>query len=159
MTGDDPITAIVDQLAAHAEQLTRLEASASPEHHAAVSRRWPSSPARPPPSAASLEEHAAALSQLAATSPARPGPRRLRPRAGTGVVEAGRRRPPGPGRPAAGLGRAGVPARLRAPGGQPGRVLGQHPPVPVRPGLAAELWSVLYLQPARTPALVSAQAE
>jgi hypothetical protein len=36
MTGNDPITAIVDQLAAHAEQLTRLEARQA-DHHAAVS--------------------------------------------------------------------------------------------------------------------------
>ena len=42
MTSHDPITAIADQLAAHAEQLTRLE-----------DPRWPSSPTRPPPSAAS----------------------------------------------------------------------------------------------------------
>ena len=52
MTSHDPITAIVDQLAAHAEQLTRLEARQD-EHHAAVSGSWPSSPTRPPPSAAS----------------------------------------------------------------------------------------------------------
>jgi hypothetical protein len=38
MTGNDPITAIVDQLAAHAEQLTRLEARHA-DHHAAVSAR------------------------------------------------------------------------------------------------------------------------
>jgi len=37
MTSHDPITAIVDQLAAHAEQITRLDTRQS-EHHAAVSR-------------------------------------------------------------------------------------------------------------------------
>ena len=36
MTGNDPITAIVDQLAAHAEQLTRLDTREA-DHHAAVS--------------------------------------------------------------------------------------------------------------------------
>ena len=39
-------------------------------------------------------------------------------------------------RQAAGVGRAGVPARLRAPGGQPRRLLGPAPAVPVHPGLA-----------------------
>jgi hypothetical protein len=38
MTSHDPITAIADQLAAHAGQLTRLEARQD-EHHAAVSRQ------------------------------------------------------------------------------------------------------------------------
>ena len=35
MTGTDPITAIVDQLAAHAEQLTRLDTREA-DHHAAL---------------------------------------------------------------------------------------------------------------------------
>ena len=38
MTGTDPITAIVDQLAAHAEQLTRLDTREA-DHHAAASSR------------------------------------------------------------------------------------------------------------------------
>jgi hypothetical protein len=36
MTSNDPITAIVDQLAAHADQLTRLDTRQA-DHHATVS--------------------------------------------------------------------------------------------------------------------------
>ena len=60
--------------------------------------------------------------------------RRLPPRPGPGMVEARGRRPPGTHRPAAGLGRAGLPARLRAPGRHPRPLLALPRPVPVRPG-------------------------
>src|SRR6266508_3077929 len=100
MTGHDPITAIADQLAAHAGQLTRLEARQD-EHHAAVSGRL----AELTDQAAALgrvaAEHAAALTHLAATSQTDPDPGGYCPGAGTGVVEAGGRRPFGTGRPAA----------------------------------------------------------
>ena len=49
-------------------------------------------------------------------------------------MEADSRRPAGTGRPAAGLGRAGLPARLRAPGRRPRPLLGPARPVPVRAG-------------------------
>ena len=68
------------------------------------------------------------------TQPDRPRPRRLPPGPGTGLVEADRRRPPRTGHPAAGLGRAGLPARLRAPGRRPRPLLALPRPVPVRPG-------------------------
>ena len=51
--------------------------------------------------------------------PDRPGPRRLRPGTSAGVVEARGRRTRRTHRPAAGLGRAGLLARLRAPGRRP----------------------------------------
>ena len=55
---------------------------------------------------------------------------------GTEVLEA-RRPGPRPGdQQAARVGRAGVPARLRPPVGQPGGLLGAAPAVPVHPGLA-----------------------
>ena len=52
------------------------------------------------------------------------------------VLEARRPGPRGGDRQAARLGRAGLPARLRPPGGQPRRLLGPAPAVPVHPGLA-----------------------
>ena len=130
MTGTDPITAIVDQLAAHAEQLTRLDTREA-DHHAAVSARL-----------AELTGQTAALGHVVQStlprSPGSPHParptrrRRVPPRASTGVVEADRRRPAGTHRPAAGLGRAGLPARLRAPGRHPRPLLARPRPVPVR---------------------------
>jgi len=158
MTSDDPITAIVDQLAAHAEQLTRLEARQS-EHRAAVSQQLAELTGQAAALGRVAQEHAAALSQLAATSPAGPDPD------GYG---------PGPA-PAwwklAAAGRSEPVARLRAwveqvyrPGyGHLAASLGpcwpSHDLCLYGLDIAAELWSVLYLQPARTPALVSAQAE
>ena len=47
MTSHDPISAIADQLAAQAEQITRLDTRQE------TSPPWPSSPTRPPPSDAS----------------------------------------------------------------------------------------------------------
>ena len=134
MTSHDPITAIADQLAAHAGQLTRLEARED-EH----SRRGQRPAAEPTDQAAALGrvvgEHAAALTHLAVTSQTDPDPAVTAPgRQGTGVVEAGGRRPFGTGRPAAGLGRAGLPARLRAPGRRPRRLLAFSRPVLVRAG-------------------------
>jgi hypothetical protein len=158
MTSDDPITAIVDQLAAHAEQLTRLEARQS-EHHAAVSQQLAEVTGQAAALGRVAQEHAAALSQLAVTSPAGPDPD------GYG---------PGPA-PAwwklAAADRSEPVARLRAwvdqvyrPGyGHLAAGLGpcwpSHDLCLYALDIAAELWSVLYLKPARTPALVSAQAE
>ena len=64
MTGNDPITAIVDQLAAHAEQLTRLDTRQS-EHHAAVSGRL-----------AELTDQAAAIGRVVAGARCRAHPAR-----------------------------------------------------------------------------------
>ena len=44
MTGTDPLTAIVDQLAAHAEQLTRLDTREA-DHHATLSGQLAELPA------------------------------------------------------------------------------------------------------------------
>ena len=131
MTGTDPITAIIDQLAAHAEQLTRLDTREA-DHHAAASSRLaeltePGRRPRPGNSGARCRPRPPHRTQ-----PDRPRHRRLLPRASAGVVEADRRGPAGTGRPAAGLGRAGIPARLRAPGRWPGPLLARPRPVPVR---------------------------
>ena len=73
MTGNDPITAIVDQLAAHAEQITRLDTRQA-EHHAAVSGRLaeltePGRRHRPRRTGARCRAHPARRNQ-----PDRPGP-------------------------------------------------------------------------------------
>ena len=71
MTDTDPITAIVDQLAAHAEQLTRLDARHA-DHHAAVSARLAELTGQTADLGHALEEHAAALTRL--TAPSQTGP-------------------------------------------------------------------------------------
>ncbi len=132
MTDSDPIPAILDQLAAHHEQITRLSRT--------------------------LQEHAAALTELAGT-PDGAGPDGYHPEPA----------PPWWELPAAG--RAEPIARLRAwveqvyrPGyGHLAAALGPcweaHDLCLYGLDIAAGLWSVLYLQPLRTPGLLSAQAE
>jgi hypothetical protein len=158
MTGNDPITAIVDQLADHAERLTRLDTRQS-DHHAAVSRQLAELTRQAAALGRAVQEHAAALTQLAATSQTDPDP--------DGYC-------PGPAPTWWKLAAAdrGEPiARLRAWVDQvyrPGYghlAAGLSPCWPAHDlclyglDIAAELWSVLYLQPVRSPALVSAQAE
>ena len=65
----DPITAIVDQLAAHAEQLTRLDTREA-DHHAAASSRLAELTGQAATIAQVVREHAAALGHLTAPSPA-----------------------------------------------------------------------------------------
>jgi hypothetical protein len=158
MTGQDPITAIVDQLAAQAEQITQLDARQA-EHHTAVSERLAELTDQAAAIGRVVHGHAAALARLAATSQAAPDPDGYSP---------------GPA-PAwwklATADREEAVARLRAwveqvyrPGyGHLADGLGPcwpaHDLCLYGLDIASELWSVLYLQPARSPALVSAQAE
>ena len=133
MTSHDPIAAIVDQLAAHREQLTRLSRT--------------------------LDEHTAALTELTATTLDRADPDGYHPEPAPQWWKL------------AADARAEPIARLRAwveqvyrPGyghlaARPRPLLASPRPVPVRAGHRSQLWSVLYLQPARTPVLLSAQAE
>ena len=111
----DPITAALQQLADHHEQLTQLTDLITGIGD-------------------TLREHAAALAKLAETAPADADPDRYRPSPPPRVVEARGRRPPGTHRPAARLGRAGLPPRLRPPGRHPRPLLALPRPVPVRPG-------------------------
>ena len=158
MTGTDPITAIVDQLAAHADKLTRLDTRHT-DHHAAVSARLAELTGQTAALGHTIEEHAAALARL--TAPSQTGP------AGDGYHPE-----PAPAwwkLPAEG--RPEPLARLRAwveqvyrPGyGHLAATLGPcwpaHDLCLYALDIAAELWSVLYLQPDRSPGLVSAQAE
>jgi hypothetical protein len=158
MTGADPTTAIVDQLAAHAEQLTRLDAREA-EHHAAASGRLAELTDQAAAIGRTLHEHAAALALLTAPSQASPDDGGYHPQ-------------PAPAwRKLAAAERQEPIARLQAwveqvyrPGyGHLAIALG-----PCWPGhdlclygldILAELWSVLYLQPRRSAGLLSAQAE
>jgi hypothetical protein len=158
MSDTDPITAIVDQLAAHAEQLTRLDTRHA-DHHAAVSARLAELTGQTAALGHVVEEHAAALTRL--TAPSQTGPD------GDGYC-------PEPA-PAwwklAADDRQEPIARLRAwveqvyrPGyGHLAAALGPcwpaHDLCLYALDIASELWSVLYLQSARSPGLLSAQAE
>jgi len=160
MTGNDPITAIVDQLAAHTEQLTRLD-SREAEHHAAVSGRLTELTDQAAGIGSTVHEHAAALAQLTATRTSKADP------------EAGGYQPePAPAwwrLPA--TERQESVTRLQAwveqvyrPGyGNLAAALGScwpsHDLCLYGLDILSELWSVLYLQPRRTAGLLSAQAE
>ena len=154
----DPITAIVDQLAAHAEQLTRLDTRHA-DHHAAVSARLAELTGQTADLGHAVEEHAAALTRLTAPSQTDPDGDGYHPEPAPAwwrLAADGRQEPI---------------ARLRAwveqvyrPGyGHLAVTLGpcwdQHDLCLYGLDIASELWSVLYLQPARSPALLSAQAE
>ena len=135
---DDPIPAIADQLAALAGQLTRLDAREA-SHHTTLAAQLTALTARPAPAGDDPGGYqpgpAPAWWQL--TSQARREPvARLR-----GWVERVYR--PGYGHLAAAL----------AP------CWPAHDLCLYGLDIAAELWSVLYLQPQRTPGLISAQAE
>jgi hypothetical protein len=158
MTDNDPITAIVDQLAAHADQLTRLDTRQA-EHHAMVSGRLAELTSQATALGRVIEEHAAALARLTATRQAGPD--------GDGYCP-----DPAPAwwkltaddrnEPVTRL-RAWVEQVYRPGYGHLAAALGpcwdQHDLCLYALDIASELWSVLYLQPARTAGLVSAQAE
>ncbi len=136
----DPITAALQQLADHSEQITQLTGLVT-----GIGR--------------TLREHADALAQLTETTPADTDPDRYHPSpppAWWKLGAAERREPV---------------ARLGAWVEQVYRPGYGHLAISLSPcwdrhdlclyalDIAAELWSVLYLQPDRSPGLVSAQAE
>jgi hypothetical protein len=158
MTDTDPITAIIDQLAAHAEQLTRLDTRHT-DHHAAVSTRLAELSGQTTALGHVVDEHAAALARLTAPSQTDPDSDGYGPEPAPAwwkLTADGRPEPI---------------ARLRAwveqvyrPGyGHLAATLGPcwpaHDLCLYALDIASELWSVLYLQPARSPGLLSAQAE
>jgi len=158
MTSNDPITAIVDQLAAHAEQLTRLDTRQA-DHHAAVSRQLTELTNQAGALGRVVQEHAAALTRLTAASQTGPDPDGYCPGpAPTWWKLAAADRP----EPTARL-RAWVEQVYRPGYGHLAATLGpcwdQHDLCLYGLDILSELWSVLYLQPDRSPALVSAQAE
>ena len=158
MSGTDPMTAIVDQLAAHAEQLTRLDTREA-GHHAAASSRLADLAGQAASIGRVVQEHAAALGHLTAPSQTGRGADGYHPDpvpAWWKLTADDRQEPvtrlrawveqvyrPGYGHLAAGLGPCWASHDLCLYGLD----------------ILSELWSVLYLQPARTPGLVSAQAE
>ena len=158
MSGTDPITAIVDQLAAHAEQLTRLDTRHA-DHHAAVSARLAELTGQTAALSRAVEEHAAALTRL--TAPSHTGPDgdgyHPEPAPAWWKLAATERQ-----EPVARL-RAWVEQVYRPGYGHLAAILGpcwpSHDLCLYGLDIASELWSVLYLQPDRSPALVSAQAE
>ncbi len=158
MTGNDPITAIADQLAACAEQLTRLDAREA-GHHAALAGRIAELTGQAAAIGRIVQEHAAALAQLAVPSQAGPDPGGYHPAPSPAwwKLTAGDRH-----EPVTRL-RAWVEQVYRPGYGHLAASLGpcwdQHDLCLYGLDIAAELWSVLYLQPDRGPGLVSAQAE
>ena len=133
MTPNDPITAILDQLAAHHEQITQYGRL--------------------------LEEHAAALTELTGTAPdvAEPEGHQPEPAPQWWNLPAD-----GRAEPVARL-RAWVEQVYRPGYGHLAATLGPcweaHDLCLYGLDIAAGLWSVLYLQRHRTPGLLSAQAE
>jgi hypothetical protein len=133
MTRNDPIAAILDQLAAHREQLTQLSRM--------------------------LDDHTAVLTELIGTGPAGAAADGYHPE----PAPPWHTLPPGD--------RAEHIARLRAWVEQVYRPGYGHLAASLAPcweahdlclyglDIAVSLWSVLYLQPIRTPGLISAQAE
>jgi hypothetical protein len=158
MTGTDPTTAIVDQLAAHAEQLTRLDAREA-KHHATASGRLAELTGQAAAIGRTVDEHAAALAQL--TAPSQPG----------SDADAYHPQPAPTWWQLAAAERQAPLARLHAwveqvyrPGyGHLAATLGpcwnSHDLCLYGLDILSELWSVLYLQPNRSAGLLSAQAE
>ena len=158
MPGTDPITAIVDQLAAHAEQLTRLDTREA-DHHAAASSRLAELTDQAATIGQVVREHAAALGHLTAPSPADRDTGGYHPDQAPAwwKLAADDRQ-----EPIARL-RGWVEQVYRPGYGHLAVALG-----PCWPGhdlclygldILAELWSALYLHPRRSPGLLSAQAE
>ena len=133
MTPSDPITAILDQLAAHHEQITRHDRT--------------------------LQEYAAALTELTGTIPAGAGPDGFDPE----PAPAWWKLPAdGRTEPVARL-RAWVEQVYRPGYGHLAATLGpcwaSHDLCLYGLDILSTLWSALYLQPRRSPGTVSAQAE
>ena len=158
MTGNDLITAIVDQLAACAEQLTRLDTREA-GHHTAISGRLAELTGQAAAIGHIVQEHAAAVAQLTAPSQTDPdaGGYHSEPAPAWWKLTADDRH-----EPVTRL-RAWVEQVYRPGYGHLAASLGpcwdQHDLCLYGLDILAELWSVLYLQPSRSPGLVSAQAE
>jgi hypothetical protein len=158
MTGNDPITGLLDRLAAYREQVTRLDTREA-EHHAAVSGQLAELTDLAASIRRTLHDHAAALAELTGTSQAGAEPDGYCPGptpAWWRLAAADRQEPltrlrawveqvyrPGYGHLAAAL----------------GHCWDQHDLCLCGLDILAELWSVLYLQPRRSAGLVSSQAE
>ena len=133
MTSNDPIAAMLDQLAVHHEQLARLSRI--------------------------LDEHAAVLAELTGTTPHDADPDAYHP---DPAPQWWNLRADGRAEPVARL-RAWVEQVYRPGYGHLAATLGPcwetHDLCLYGLDIASQLWQALYLQPARTTSLLSAQAE
>ena len=158
MTGTELLTAVLDMLAACREQITQLDAREA-GHHTTASRQLAEIGGQLTGLGQRLQGRAAALAQLAETMPADGDPDGYRPSpppAWWKLLTEERQEPV---------------TRLRAWVEQVYRPGYEHLAAALGPcwashdlclyslDILSELWSVLYLQPDRTPALISAQAE
>ena len=158
MTPDpDPIAAL-DQLAAHDEQIAWLDHREA-GHHTAITERLGELVEFVAKIGRTLEDHASTLTRLAQTGPDEADADRTSPGQ---PPPGGGSRPPGLQDPVARL-RAWVEQVYRPGYGHLTATLGScwesHDLCLYGLDILAELWSVLYLQPQRTAALLSAQAE
>jgi len=158
MTSNDPIAGALDRLAAYRELVARLDTREA-EHHAALSGQLAELTDLAAAIGRTVHDHAAALAQLTATSQADPEADGYCPKPAPTwwkLPAAERQEPivrlqawveqvylPGYGHLAVALGPC-WPA---------------HDLCLYALDIASELWSVLYLQPARSTGLLSAQAE
>jgi hypothetical protein len=158
MTSNDPNSGLLDRIAAYRQQVTRLDTRET-EHHAAVSGQLAELTDQTTALGRVVQEHAAALTRLTAPSQADldPGGYQPDPAPTWWKLTAADRQ-----EPVARL-RAWVEQVYRPGYGHLAAALGpcwdQHDLCLYGLDIAAELWSVLYLQSGRTPGLVSAQAE
>jgi hypothetical protein len=158
MTSNDPNTALLDQLAAHREQLARLDAREA-EHHAALCGQLTELADQTAGISRTLQEYSAAITRLTATNQADPDPDGYRPGpAPTWWKLAAAERQ----EPVARL-QAWVDQVYRPGYGHLAASLGpcwpSHDLCLYGLDILSELWSVLYLQSGRSARLVSAQAE
>ena len=151
MTSNDPITGLLDQLAAYREQVTRLDTREA-EHHAALSGQLAELTDQAAGIGRTLQDYAAALTQLTAASQADAEPDGYCPGPAPAwwKLSADSRH-----EPVARL-RAWVEQVYRPGYGHLAATLGpcwdQHDLCLYGLDILAELWSVLYLQPGRSPA-------
>lgn len=171
MTGD-PIPAALEQLAAHREQITRLD-DREAGHYAAISGRLTEIADLVTGIGGVLQDHAAALARLESLDQQVAGLAARLAEIAAADGDGGVYRPgPAPKwwkltgeerEEAIGRLRAWVEQVYRPGYGQLAACLGpcwqQHPLCLYGLDILADLWSVLYLQPKRTSGMLSAQAE
>jgi hypothetical protein len=158
MTSNDPLTAALDRLTAYRERVTQLETREA-EHHAALSGQLTELTDLTASIRRTVQEHGAALAQLASTSHPNAVPDGYSP----GPPPAWWKLPTDSRREHVTRLHAWVEQVYRPGYGHLAASLGpcweQHDLCLYGLDILAELWSVLYLQPDRSPGLVSAQAE
>jgi hypothetical protein len=158
MASNDPTTGLMDLLAAYREQVTRLD-SREAEHHTALSGQLAELTDQAAGISRTMQDFAATITRLSAASRADAEPDGYCP----GPAPAWWKLPTDSRHEPVARLRAWVEQIYRPGYGHLAAFLGpcwdQHDLCLYGLDILAELWSVLYLRPARSPALVSAQAE